>query len=158
MAKIKAAIKAGGPGSLDDRCKCGWEKGANTSGDCALCNDVIAKLPRRRMRPGMHEQEQPEKEAKGAEDVFQVEKAPRRPATATVVFTSSATADFERLQKQTLIEVAKEATARKRAAEKEAERLKKQEEKEAERQKNLKLKGDADRLLQASGFYRGQLL
>ena len=62
MAKIKAATKAGGPGSLDNRCQCSWVKGANTSGDCALCNEVIAKLPRRRMRPGMHQQDQPEKE------------------------------------------------------------------------------------------------
>jgi hypothetical protein len=109
MAKTKAS------GSLGDRCKCGWAVGANTSGDCVLCNDAIAKLPRRRMRPEATEQRLDD------DDAFEQDKVSLKPP-------------IKSQKTNTLSKAAQQQAA------------------------DLRLKQDADLLLQGNGFARATVV
>jgi hypothetical protein len=40
-------MKRGKATAVLDRCACGWQLGANLSGDCGACNEVIARMPGR---------------------------------------------------------------------------------------------------------------
>jgi len=74
------------------RCACGWELGANLSGDCLRCNYAISRLPSRKRRGSVSDFVEAAvivdtgdaPQASGiVDDVFEAEKAARRPKATT---------------------------------------------------------------------------